>query len=187
MARGAHQVVFAGELARFGIVNHQDVRVAQRLAKLLGRALDPIIHRVQRNDFGAAFNLMQNRTLQRGIDIRQKNVTGRLVRFGKTRLKIREDIEFGGESRALVHIFVIAPGPEKCLAGSALESQSVHAAPVKNRRILLGKIISYDSDEIYVSEETRGYREVCGRAAQHAIDFPERRFDSVKRDRTYNE
>jgi hypothetical protein len=38
-----------------------------------------------------------------------------------------------------------------------------------------------------MSEETRGYGKIGGRAAQHAIHFPEWRFDGVKRDRAYDE
>jgi hypothetical protein len=107
-----------------------------------------------------------------------------LVGFGEARLEIREDVQFGGESGSLVHIFVVPARPEKCFACGAFKSQRIDAAPVKNRRVFLGKIISYDSDEIHVSEETRGYRKVGGRASQHAIHFPEWSFDGVKRDRT---
>src|SRR5712675_2070198 len=105
---------------------------------------------------------MQNRALQRGIDIRQKNMIGGLVGFGETRLEIGEDVQFGGESGSLVHIFVVPAGPEKCFARGALKSESIHAASVKNRGVLLGEIIPYDSDEIYVSEETRGHGKVGG-------------------------
>src|SRR5712675_1360650 len=127
---------------------------------------------------------MQNRALQRGIDIRQKNMIGGLVGFRETRLEIGEGVQFGGESGSLVHIFVIPAGPEKCFARSAFKSQSVHAASVKYRSVFLGKIIPNDSDEIHVSEETCGYGKVGGRASQHAIHFPEWSFDGVKRDRT---
>ena len=50
VARGAQQIVLVRELARFRVVDHQDVGVLERLAQFLGRALDPVIHGVERDD-----------------------------------------------------------------------------------------------------------------------------------------
>src|SRR5262249_25752074 len=48
--RGPQQVVLAGKLARFGVVDHQDLRMLQSLLELHRRALDPVVHRVERHD-----------------------------------------------------------------------------------------------------------------------------------------
>src|SRR6202011_5649767 len=119
------------------------------------------------DNFRATFDLVQDRALQRGIDIRQKDVLGGLVGLGQARFEFREDIQFRGESRALVHVFVVTSGPEKCFAGGTFESLGVHAAAVKNGRVFVGKVVPYDSDEIDVGEEACGDGKICCRTAQH--------------------
>src|SRR5260370_1408708 len=104
----------------------------------------------------------------------------------KARFELRKDVQFRAESRALVHVFVVTPGPEKCLPGRAFESRSVHAAASKDGCVLIRKVIPHDSDEIDVREEARGNGKIGGRAAQHAVDFPERRFDGVERHRPHD-
>ncbi len=56
----AQQIMFAGKLARFRIVDHQNIHVLQRFAQLRVRAFDPIVHGVQRRDFGALLDLAKH-------------------------------------------------------------------------------------------------------------------------------
>ena len=73
---GAQKIVLAGELARLVVVDHEDLRVLERLAKLGGGALDPVIHRVEPDDFRLALHLLEDGALQRGVDIAKENARG---------------------------------------------------------------------------------------------------------------
>ncbi len=50
----AQQIVFAGELARLKIVDHQDIHMFQRFAQFRIGPLDPVVHGVQRHNFWSA-------------------------------------------------------------------------------------------------------------------------------------
>ena len=187
VARGAQQVMLIRKLACFRVVDHQDVRVPQRLAKFLRRALDPVVHGVERDDLRAALHLMQDRGLQRRIDIRQENMLRRLIRLGQPRLEFGEHVQFRRQRGSLIHVFAVLPRPEERLSVRALQAQGIDAAASKNGRVLLGEIVAHDSHQIDVREKTRGDGKVRRRAAEHAVHLPVRRFHGVKRNRTYDE
>jgi hypothetical protein len=58
---------------------------------------------------------------------------------------------------------------------------------MKNGFILCGEIVANDSDQIHVSKETGGDREISRRATNDAIDLSIRAFNGVKCHGTYDE
>ena len=152
-----------------------------------GRAFDPVIHGVERDDSRPALDLMQHRGLQRRIDIGQKNVRRGLIRFGQSRLEFREHVQFRGQRRALVHIFAVLPRPKESFPVRALEALRIDAAAAKNGLVFLGEIRAHDSDQIDVREITCGDGKISGRAAEHAVHLAVRRFHGIERNRSNDE
>ena len=92
MLRGAQQIMFAGKLARFKIVDHQNIHVLQRFTQLRVGPLYPVVHGVQGNDFRPVGDLLKHITLQIGSNIREENMFGLTVFFGQLRFEIGEHI-----------------------------------------------------------------------------------------------
>ena len=125
---GAEKIVLAGKLARFGIVDHEDIDVFQGFAQLGVGALDPVVHGVHAASFGFAFNLMQHVALQVGGDVGEENIFGIAILLRQARLELGEDVQIGGQGDALVQIFGVAAGPEEAFTGGALETFDVDVA-----------------------------------------------------------
>ena len=159
----------------------------QRLAQFRGRAFDPVIHGVERDDLRPALDLMQHRGLQRRIDVRQENVRRGLVRFGQPRLEFREHVQFRRQRRALVHIFAVLPGPEESFSVRAFQALGIDAAAFENGLVFLGEVGAHDSDQIDVREITCGDGKIRGRAAEHAVHLAVRRFHGIERNRSNDE
>jgi hypothetical protein len=81
----------------------------------------------------------------------------------------------------------IFSGPEETLANGAFKAGGVNLAVLENRGIAGGEIVAYDADQIYMGEKTGGYGEVCGGAADDAIDLSVGAFDGVKCYGTYDQ
>src|SRR5580692_919392 len=54
----AQQVVLVGELTCLRIVDHQNIDMPERLAQFVGRTLDPVIHRVERDKLRPSLYLL---------------------------------------------------------------------------------------------------------------------------------
>src|SRR5712664_2120921 len=70
----SQQIMFAGKLAGLRIIDHQDVDVFQRLPQFRIRALDPIVHGIQRRDFWALLDLEKHIPLQVRRDVGEEYV-----------------------------------------------------------------------------------------------------------------
>jgi hypothetical protein len=81
----------------------------------------------------------------------------------------------------------IFSGPEERFAGGAFEAGGVDFAIFEDGGVFGGEVVAYDADEIYVGEKAGGYGEVCGCAADDAIDLSVWAFDGVKCYGTYDE
>src|SRR6266851_4243548 len=68
--------MFAGKLASFGVINHQNVHVLEGFAKFCRGAFDPIVHGVECDVFWRAFDLLEDASLQVRGDVGEKNMLG---------------------------------------------------------------------------------------------------------------
>ena len=104
------------------------------------------------------------------------------------RIEIREDVQVRAQRLAIVHIRRVLARPEEGLAArDALQSGQIDIARTQQLRVLLREIVSHHGHDLHVREVARGERDICGRAAQHAIHFSVRRFHAVICDRTNND
>src|SRR5208282_1599418 len=129
---GAEEVVFAGELARFGIVDHENVDVLEGFAQLGVGALDPVVHGVHGGEFGSAVDLVEDVALEIRGDVGEEDVFGIAIFFGEARLEFGEDVKVGGKGDALVQVFGVAAGPEETFARGALEAFEVDGSPTED-------------------------------------------------------
>jgi len=181
VASGAEQVVFAGKLTGFGIVDHEDVDMLEGFAEFGIGALDPVVHGVHGGEFGSALDLLEDVALEIGSNVGEENVSGIAIFFRKARLEFSEHVEIGGKGDAIIQVFGIAAGPEEAFARGALEAFDVDGALAKKGFVIRMKIISNDGDEIYMSKESRANGEVRGGTAEGAFDFSIWTFESVIR------
>jgi hypothetical protein len=137
--------------------------------------------------FWRTFDLLEHIALQIRSDVGQENVFGIAEFLGELGPEFSEDVQFSDERFTLVQVLRIFSGPEKTFAVSAFQAGSVNFAVLENAGIGGREIVAYDTDEIYVGEEAGGYGEICGRAADDAINLSVGAFDRVKRYGTYDE
>ena len=71
----AVDVPVAGQLARFGVVHHQDVDVAQQLEQEIALRLDPIVHGIAGHERRMR-DLVEDAELQLGVDVAEERVAG---------------------------------------------------------------------------------------------------------------
>ncbi len=78
------------------------------------------------------------------------------------------------------------PDQKKRLSGHALEPGQVYAAAREQIEVGLAEIFSDDGDDPDLGEEARRKGDVRTRAAQHSLNAPVRRLDTVISDRTHD-
>ena len=130
--RCTHQVVLAGQLAGFVVIDHEDLRVVKRLAKLRWRARNPIVHGVEANHRWFAPNLLQHRKLELRVNISQKNMRRIAIGIRQRGLEIGEDIQIGRKGCAFVHVLAVAAGPEEALPRHLLQTGKINAPAAKD-------------------------------------------------------
>ena len=72
-ARRAHDVVLAREQARLAVVDQEHVDALEDLPERGVLALDPVVHRVHRDEL-RALDLVEHAELERGVDVREEHV-----------------------------------------------------------------------------------------------------------------
>ena len=187
VASSEKKIVFAGKLAGFGVIDHQNIDMLQSFAEFGGRAFNPIVHGIESDEFGLVIDLFNDATLKIGRDIGEKNVRGFAEFRGEFGIKVSEDVQFGDQGFAFVEMLGIFSGPEEGFADGALEASGIDFAAMEDGLVFGGKIFADDGDEVDMSEEAGGYCEISGGSADNPINFAIRAFDGVKCDRAYNE
>src|SRR5215831_1838902 len=187
VASGEEKIVFVRELASFRVVDHQDVDLLERFAEVGGSALNPVVHGVERDKLGPTVDLFQDTGLQARGNVGAKNVRRLAKFFRELRIEVGKNVKLGDESLAFVEMLGIFTGPEKAFAGGALETERVDLTAAEDGFLFFGEVVTDDSDEIHMSEETGGNGEICGCAADDAVDLAVRAFDGVECYGTYDE
>ncbi len=99
-------------------------------------------------------------------------------------LKIREDVEVGDQRGALVHVLVVASGPEEGFSGGAFQALQINVLALEDGHVFRREIIADDAHQAHRREMAGGQREIAGGAAQQAVVLAVRRFNSIERDRS---
>ncbi len=170
-ARGLHEVVVAGQHARFSVVDEQNVEALENFKQGRAMVLDPVIHGVAGDELDAGHGLA-HAALQDGIDVGEEEKLGVAIGVGDFGLEGGEDIELGVVGLGLVEIFEIGAFPEEAFAGGVLDAARVDVAGGEDGFLLGAEVLADDGDDADIGEETGGEREVSGRAARQRSRRP---------------
>jgi hypothetical protein len=116
-ARGLHKVVVAGQHARFGVVDEQNVEAFEHFEQRRLVILDPVIHGVAGDQLHAGHGLA-HAALQHGIDVGEEEKLRVAIGVGNLGLEGRKDVQLGLVGLGLVQVFEIRALPEEALAGA---------------------------------------------------------------------
>ena len=88
-------------------------------------------------------------------------------------MEIGEHVEVGAQGGAVVHVGRVDARPEKCLAArDAFQTFQIDIARGQQIDVFLREIVAHHGDDLDRSEIAGRQRDISGRAAQHAVDFP---------------
>ena len=124
---------------------------------------------------------MQHVHLQFGLDVRQKQHVRFPLPLVELRREVGEDVELRVARLGDVQVVAVLAAPEeRLLAGDALQAVGVDVAAVEDRRVLVGEVLADHGDEIDFREERSGHGEIRRRAADAAVDLPERSLEGIE-------
>src|SRR5450759_2492076 len=175
---GAAQVVFARKQAGFAVVDQQEVPLLESFQQRRAEIVDPVIHRVAAGELDVA-HLPAHAALQIGLDIAQEEIRLGAVALRQLGIEIGENVEIGPQGLAIVHIGRVLAGPEKRLAGDAIQAAEIDLAGRQKIDVFLREIFADDADDFNLREIRGGEGDVRARSAEHAVYFSMRRFDAV--------
>src|SRR5574341_1225593 len=176
-----------GELARLAVVDRDDVRLSQDPAQRLALALDPEVHRVERDDPGPLLHLAQHLELEIGVDVGEEHERRAPDLVAELRPELREHVELGVQGLRLVQVVAVLADPAEGPPLRRLEALDVHAAVREEPHVRLGEVLPHGRDEAHLGEEARRVREIRRRAPEDLADLAEGRFDAVECDRADDE
>jgi hypothetical protein len=176
------QVRLARELTGLRVVDDDDVDLAHGVPHPFGHGVDPVVHRVERDQLRAR-DLLAHLDLQVRLDVAEEDEARRPRRIGELRLEVGEDVELRVERVRGVEIEVVAPAPEEGAAGGDdFQIVRVDLVLAEDAELVSPEVAADDADDPHVREEARREREVRGRAAEHPLALAERGFHRVERD-----
>ena len=171
--------------SRFTVVDQQEIPVPDRLEKLIPILRNPEIHRIAAHEANPA-HLPVYITLERRLNIPQKQILPARVRGGKFRLEFRKYIQIGTQRGAIVHIRRIHTRPEEGFAGDVLKAFKVDTFACKQRTVFISEIFPNHRHNRGLYKVTCAERDVSTRAAKRTLSLSVRRFNRVVCDRTNN-
>ena len=130
---------------------------------------------------------MTHGSLQRRMNVGEKQELRVGVLLGNFRLELLENIQFGEIGFRFIQIIGVASAPAKSLAGRALDAARVDAALLEHVFVLRREIIAHDGHHAHFGEETRCQCKMRGRATQNVFHATGRRGDVVECHRTNDE
>src|ERR1035437_7402472 len=175
---GAAQVVLARKQAGFAVVDQQEVPLPESFQQRRAEIVDPAIHGVAAGELDVT-HLPAHAALQIGLDVAQKEIRLGAVALRQLGIEIGENVEIGAQGLAIVHIGRVLAGPEKRLAGDAIEAGEIDLARRQKIDVFLGEIFAHDADDFDLRVIRGGKGDVRARSAEHAVYFSMRRFDAV--------
>ena len=151
-------VPVSGELTGFGVVHHQHVNTLKQLQQHLRCPLDPIIHRIARDQI-RVLCLVQDVQLQRRIDVAEEHQLGISKSVGQLRLESSEHSQPGIDRVAILQIVGILAFPTEALSSDALYTGEVHASFGQTVEFFGRKVVPYHTDCLNRVKERGGIPE----------------------------
>ena len=111
-----YQAVLARHLARFFIVDGQDINAFQRFNEIVPTVVHPEIHGIKHYQFWTLWQLVQYLLLNRRHEVTEHQILRVFICIRNNRVKICQHIELRINGVARVHICMILTAPEKRLA-----------------------------------------------------------------------
>lgn len=172
LASRSNGVGQAGELLGLVIVENKPVDLAHEGIEFGTGGVDPEIHSVGDRK-RRLLNLFQQAHLDRGMRVGEKDKLGvSVLRWDSGRL-LDQDVEFGVEGLAGVHVLEILPAPAEGLGSLAcfksLKPDVRHV--LEHRAKLIREIIADNTDDAYVGVMLRSRGEVGTRTAEHVLSM----------------
>ena len=121
------QIPLAAQLPRLFVVDDQHVHAGQHAAEVVRGALDPVVHRIER-DKPRGRHLFQHLQLEGRVNIGEKHEGAVAKRRGDARAERVEHVQLGVDRLAAVEIEVVLPTPAKCLSRDPLQAAQVNSA-----------------------------------------------------------
>ena len=178
LAGGAAQVVLAGKQAGFAVVDEEEVPLLEGFEQGGAEIVDPVVHGVAAGEMDVA-HLAAHAALQIGLDVTEEEIGLGAIALGQFGIEIGEDVEICAQRFAIVHIGRVLAGPEKRLAGDAIEAGEIDLARRQKIDVFLREILADDADDFDLRVIRGGEGDVGARSAEHAVYFSMRRFDAV--------
>src|SRR6185436_7354402 len=157
-------IVFFSQLVRFTVVQDKGVEPFQKLEQILQSDVQPKVHGVGSDEFGA-LHLVEDMMLQARSNICQEDKGGVLMGLRQSGSKRFKHPQFSNEGAPIVHVQFVLSGPMKGFAGQNLQAFEIDAMAFVKLQIALGKIVTNDADEIDRAKKARGHCGVAGRTA----------------------
>ncbi len=167
-ARSLHEIVVAGQHARFSVVDEQNIETLENFEQRGAMVLDPVIHGVAGDELDA-WHGFAHAALQNGIDVGEEEEFGVAIGVGDFGLEGGEDVELSVMGFGFVEIFEIGAFPEEAFAGGVLDAARVDVAGGEDGFLLGAEVFADDGDDADIGEEAGGEREIGGCAAEAAL------------------
>ena len=179
-------VPVARQLARLGVVHHENVDVAQQLEQQVPLRVDPVVHRVAGDELGV-LHLVEHAELQLGVDVAEEHVAGVAELGRQLGAELREYAEPRLQRLAAGEVVRVFRLPAERLALRPLDARQVHAARLE-RPEGAGRIVRPDhAHHLHGVEDHAGGAEEHGGAAGGVRRLTERRRYRVEGDRADHE
>ena len=135
--------------------------------------LNPEVHRVACHD-PRPFDLLKHLKLKLGINISQKHILRRSVRFGNDGIERFEHVQFRIECPRFVEVISILAFPAERFPRDSVESFDIDPVLPENRHLIFAKIIADHSDDTHRSKVAGRNRKVGRRTTEYFVCFTKR-------------
>ena len=165
---------------------HVDVNIPEKREEIGFCNLDPEIHGVGNDKFGA-LHLVEYMDLERRRNVGQQHIRQIPVGFRQRGIERLEHAQFREQRPAIVHVHLIFARPMEGLARQDLQAGQVNLMALIELEVLLGKVFTHHAHQAHGAEKARRHAGVTGGTAQQSRIFRRRRFNGIKGGGTNNE
>ena len=146
--RRLHEIRAVRELARFTVIQRDEVDFLDQRQQVGAAALDPEVHRIAGDEL-RSLDLAQYVELEPRIDVRQED-EGRTAELRRNlRAEMREDAEMRFQRLGRIEIVAVAAAPAERVARRLLQSRHVHAARTQRLELLHRVVVADDTHELH--------------------------------------
>jgi len=145
--------VLTAQLARFTVVDQQEIPALQGLEQLVPKSTNPIIHGVAA-DQAHAVHLLAHASLQRRLDITEQQIIGMAIAWRYLWREVGEYVQIGPHGGAVIHIVGVDALPKKRFPWNTFQPFEVDMAAGQEIGISLVEVLANHGDDLHVCEVT---------------------------------